>query len=163
MGTSVARSSVFKTCLTRRAETYGIDWDVFSDESPYEMRAKIAPAIKRARENQRPTVLEISTYRYYGFTIADSMHRTYRTLEEIEARKARDPMMLWGRSLEEEGILDQAGLEEISEQAKSEASAAVRFAGSGPLPTISDISTDVYWEIDHAPERAKAGRYFFSD
>lgn len=163
MGTSVSRSSVFKTCLARRAETYGIDWDLFSDADPYEMRARIQPAIERAREHQRPTVLEISTYRYYGFTVADANHKKYRTSEEIEARHARDPMMLWGRALVAEGILDQTGLEQISDEAKAEASAAVEFAKNGVPPTVSDISRDVYWETDHATESSKIGRHFFDD
>jgi pyruvate dehydrogenase E1 component alpha subunit len=163
MGTSVSRSSKFTECLARRAETYGIDWDLFDDADPYEMRAKIQPAIERARDHQRPTVLEISTYRYYGFTIADSMHRTYRTAEEIEERKSRDPMMLWGRQLIGEGILDEAGLTSISEYAKAEALASVAFAENGVSPTVSDISNDVYWETDHATESSKIGRHFFDD
>ena len=163
MGTSVSRSSVFKTCLARRAETYGIDWDLFSDADPYEMRARIQPAIDRAREHQRPTVLEISTYRYYGFTVADSMHKEYRTPEEIEARKSRDPMMLWGQLLVAEGILDQAGLEQISAEAKAEASAAVTYAEAGVPPTVPEISHDVYWETDHATESSRIGRHFFDD
>ena len=164
MGTSVSRSSVFKTCLARRAETYGIEWDVFNDADPYEMRARIQPAIERAREHQRPTVLEISTYRYHGFTIADSMHRGgYRTPEEIEERKSRDPMILWGQLLVAEGILDQAGLEQISDEAKAETSAAVEFAENGVAPTVSDIRRDVYWETDHATESSKIGRHFFDD
>ena len=164
MGTSISRSSVFKDCLARRAETYGIDWDVFSDEDPYEMRAKIQSAIDRAREHQRPTVLEISTYRYHGFTIADSMHRGgYRTQEESDAKKARDPMLLWGRHLMDEGILDEAELEMITTAAKAEAKAAVEFAESGVAPTVSDISDDVYWETDHATESSKIGRHFFDE
>lgn len=163
MGTSVSRSSVFKTCLARRAETYGIDWDVFGDEDPYEMRARIQPAIERARDQQRPTVLEISTYRYYGFTVADSMHNRYRTREEIEERKARDPMMLWGLRLIDEGLLDEAELEKISAAAKAEAKAAVEFAERCVAPTVSEISDDVYWEADHATDSSKIGRHFFDE
>lgn len=163
MGTSVSRSSKFTECLARRAETYGVEWDLFSDEDPYELRARIQPAIDRAREHQRPTVLEISTYRYFGFSIADSMHKTYRTSEEIEERKSRDPMMLWGRRLIDEGILDAEGLAIISEEAKAEALASVAFAENGVVPAIPDISSDVYWETDHATESSKIGRYFFDD
>lgn len=161
MGTSVPRSSNFTECLARRAETYGIDWDHFSDEDPYEIRARLQPAIERAREHSRPTVIEISTYRYYGFSVADSRHRTYRTIEEIEERKARDPMMRWGQRLMEEGILDAAAIDRISEQAKEEAIEAVKFADSSPVPDISDLTRDVYWETDHATESSKTGRHFF--
>jgi pyruvate dehydrogenase E1 component alpha subunit len=163
MCTATSRSAVFNDCLARRAETYGIDWDLINDGDPYEIRARIQPAIERAREHQRPTVLEISTYRYYGSHVADANHKKYRTPEEIEAKKARDPMMLWGQLLVVEGILDQAGLDQISAEAKAEASAAVEFAEAGVPPTVSDISGDVYWETDHATESSRIGRHFFDD
>lgn len=163
MGTSVARSSRFTECLARRAETYGIAWDCFSGEDPYELRARVDVAVERARHEARPTVLEIFTYRYYGFTIADAMHRKYRTPEEIEARKARDPVAMWGKHLVERGILDEQGLLEISDQAKAEVRVAGEFAESGSPPTVSDIGKDVYWELDHAMESPRLGRHFFDD
>jgi hypothetical protein len=51
------------------------------------------------------------------------------------------------------------------EQAKSEAGAhtAVAFAENGTNPTVSNISTDVYREIDQATEREKSGQYLFDD
>ncbi|MES2924534.1 MAG: thiamine pyrophosphate-dependent dehydrogenase E1 component subunit alpha [Verrucomicrobiota bacterium] len=163
MFTSASRSSVFKDCLARRAETYGIDWDLISDGDPYELRARIQPAIDRAREHQRPTVLEISTYRYYGSHVADANHKKYRTHEEIEERKSRDPMTLWGLRLIEEEIIDEGGLKRISDEAKEEVLASVAFAESGLAPAIADISSDVYWEIDHATESSKIGRHFFDE
>jgi pyruvate dehydrogenase E1 component alpha subunit len=161
MGTSVARSSVFKDCLARRAEAYGIDWDFFGDEDPYEIRARFRTAIERARQEQRPTVLEISTYRYYGFTISDANHKKYRTAEEIEERRSRDPMMLWGRHLVEETLIDEGGLLAIDEGAKAEARAAVEFARNGAIPSVSDIQTDVYWECDHETASGRTGWHFF--
>jgi pyruvate dehydrogenase E1 component alpha subunit len=163
MGTSESRSSKFTDCLARRAETYGIDWDSFSDEDPYELRARIQPAIDRARQHQLPTVLEISTYRYYGSHVADANHKRYRTAQEIEDKKLRDPMMLWGRRLITEGIIDETGLEEISSQAKAEALAAVVSADTGAPPEISDIGKDVYWESDHETQSSRIGRHFFDD
>ncbi|MEO5713998.1 MAG: thiamine pyrophosphate-dependent dehydrogenase E1 component subunit alpha [Luteolibacter sp.] len=163
MFTSAPRSARFTGCLARRAETYGIDWDLFDDSNPYEIRAKLWPAIERARDHQRPTVLEISTYRYFGSHVADANHKMYRTPEEIEEWKSRDPMMLWGRHLMTEGILDEAALKLILEQAKEEASEAIRSAENGGLPTVSDISTDVYWETDNATESSRIGRHFFDD
>jgi pyruvate dehydrogenase E1 component alpha subunit len=163
MGMSVSRSSRFTECLARRAETYGIDWDVFSDADPYELRARIQPAIERAHEESRPSVIEIFTYRYYGFSVADANHRKYRSHEEIEEHKARDPMMLWGQHLVAERILDEAGLELISTEAKAEAAEAVRFVEDGEIPTLSQIQEDVYWATDHGTERAAIGRHSFDD
>jgi len=163
MGTSESRSSRFTGCLARRAETYGIDWDLFGDEDPYELRARIQPAIDRARHERCPTVLEISTYRYYGSHIADANHKKYRTQAEIDEHKARDPLMLWGRQLIREHIIDEAGLEQISATAKEEAGAAAIFANESASPGISDIGRNVYWESDHDTGVSKIGRHFFDD
>lgn len=161
MGTSVARSSAFRGCLAKRAEGYGIDWDHFSDSDPYEMRARIAVALDRARFKRRPTVLEIETYRYYGFTISDANNKRYRPCEEIEERKARDPLNLWQTRLIADGLLDEAAAEAIHEEAKSEALAAVAAAKQGHPPAVSDITLDVYWESDHATLAGVTGRHFF--
>lgn len=162
MGTSVGRSSAFRDCLAKRAEGYGIEWDRFSDADPYEMRARIAIALDRARFKRRPTVLEIETYRYYGFNIADANHKKYRSPEEIEARKARDPLNLWQARLIAEGLLDEKKAAiQIDEDAKSEAFAAVIEAKKGTPPTLSEITSDVYWESDNNTLAGTTGRHFF--
>jgi pyruvate dehydrogenase E1 component alpha subunit len=163
MATSESRSSRFTGCLARRAETYGIDWDLFSDEDPYELRARIQPAINRATQHQRPTVLEISTYRYYGATVSDANHKKYRTQSEIDEHKARDPLMLWENQLIKDQIIDKAGLEDISATAKAEAAAAAIFAEQSAPPGISDIGRNVYWESDYDTDASKIGWHFFDD
>lgn len=163
IGTSVARSSRFTDCLARRAETYGIAWDQFSGTNLYEVRAKVSTALERARQDLQPTVLEIDTYRYYGFTISDANHKKYRTPEDIEERKARDPMMLWKMHLLANQWLTETDYEAMDEAIKSEVTAAVRFAEDGPAPTLADVGRDVYWESDHETSAARIGRHFFDD
>ena len=63
----------------------------------------------------------------------------------------------------EEGILDAAAIDRISDQAKQEANEAAKFADSSPMPGISDLTRDVYWETDHATDSSKTGRHFFGD
>jgi len=163
-GTSVAKSSCFKGCLARRAEGYAIDWDCFDDGDPFEMRARLWPAIRRAREEGKPTVIEISTYRYYGASVADSRHKGgYRTAAEIEERKKRDPLLLWERHLMETGLLDDAAAQSIRRDALAEAMDAVQFAEDGRVPTVAEVSEDVYWETDHGTPASKVGRHFFDD
>jgi pyruvate dehydrogenase E1 component alpha subunit len=161
MGTSVARSSAFRDCLAKRSEGYGIEWDRFSDTDPYEMRARIGIALDRARFQRRPTVLEIETYRYYGFSIADANHKKYRSEDEIEERKARDPLNQWQVKLIAEGLLDEKSAAVIHEEAKAEALAAVAAAKQGRPPAVSDITSDVYWESDHATVAGTTGRHYF--
>lgn len=163
MGMSVARSSRFKECLARRAEGYDIDWDHFGDGDPYEIRARVSEALQRARAECRPTVIEIETYRYYGFSVADANAKKYRTPEEIEERKKRDSVKLWRKRLLEESVLDEGRAEEIDLEAKAEAAEAVKFAESGAPPAISDIVRDVYWESDHDTDASRIGRHFFGE
>ncbi|MEK7951227.1 thiamine pyrophosphate-dependent dehydrogenase E1 component subunit alpha [Luteolibacter soli] len=163
MGMSVSRSSRFKECLARRAEGYDIDWDRCGDGDIYQLRAKVWTALERARRERRPTVLEVETYRYYGFTVADANAKKYRTVDEIEERKKRDPLRLWRQHLLAEGILSEAAAEEIDLRAKDEASEAAKFAEAGEAPTVAEIVRDVYWESDHDTEASRIGRHFFGE
>lgn len=162
MGTSVSRSSRFRECLARRAETYGIEWDCLADDDLYEVRARVGVALERARLERRPTVVEIETYRYFGFTISDANHKKYRTAAEIEERKERyDPIRLWRGRLSTEGILSEKGFLQMDEEAKEEAAEAVKFAEEGPVPEVAEIMEDVYWETDHGTMAARTGQHFF--
>ncbi|MFD2255625.1 pyruvate dehydrogenase (acetyl-transferring) E1 component subunit alpha [Luteolibacter algae] len=163
MGTSQSRSSAYSGCLAQRAEAYAIEWDVIDGSDIYEVRAKTHIAMERARKEQKPTVLEIDTYRYYGHSVADANHKKYRTPEEIENYKQNhDPINVFRRKLTEEGVLDEEMADKINKDAQAEAAAAVKFADESPAPTIPDISTDVYWETDNNTEASKIGHHFFA-
>src|ERR1035441_8175024 len=108
MGTSLERSSAFKTCLAARAEGYNIEWDRINGGDIYEIRAKTWKAIQRAHNESRPTVLEIDTYRYYGHSVSDANAKKYRAPEEVEKyRKLHDPLQLWHKRLLEEGVINE--------------------------------------------------------
>ncbi len=165
MGTSLARSSAFKQLLAQRAEGYNICWDQCNGENIYEVRAKTQAAIVRAREESRPTVLEIATYRYYGHSVADANARKYRTPEEIDHYKTyHDPLLLWQKRLIDEGILTEEQATAIDYEARAEADAASRFADESPFPEEADIFKDIYSELDHPAEgeNAPRGTFFFN-
>ena len=148
MGTSLIRSSAFKNLLAQRAEGYNIAWDQASGEDLYEMREKTHVAMTRAREETRPTVLEIATYRYYGHSVADAMARKYRTPEEIDHYKTyHDPLFLWQKHLIDENLLTEATATQLDHEARDEATAAAQFAEESPFPPESDILTDVYANV----------------
>jgi pyruvate dehydrogenase E1 component alpha subunit len=162
MGTSQKRSSAFKESLAQRADAYDMAWDVFKGEDIYEVRAKTQQAIDRAHNESAPTLLEIQTYRYYGHSVADANAKKYRTAEEIEQYKTRhDPIQLWKQQLLNEGVISDAEVDEIDTQAKEEANRAVQFAEESPFPEESDLTRDVYWEVDNQTDAAKQGTYFF--
>jgi len=108
-------------------------------------------------------VVEIETYRYYGFHVGDANHLRYRTRQEIEERKARDPLKLWTEHLVKEGLLNEEQVQEMDLFTKDEAMEAARFAEAGERPSVSDIVRDVYWESDHDTEASRIGRHFFGE
>ncbi len=164
MGTSQKRSSAYPEYLAKRAEGYNIAWDTIDGSDIYEIRAKTQKAVERAHNESKPTVLEISTYRYYGHSVADANAKKYRTPEEIEKYKTNhDPIRLFERQLINEGILTEERIKAIDTAAKQEAKASAEFAEASPIPTVESIFEDVYWEVDNKTVAGQTGRHFFND
>jgi len=144
MGTSQERSSAAPEFLAQRAEGYDMEWDVINGENMYELRAKLNVAMERARKENKPTLLEIDTYRYYGHSVADANHKKYREAAEIEDyKKEHDPINLWKEVLIKEGHLNEDTAKQIDKEAAREAKESVKFALASPAPTVEDISKDV--------------------
>jgi len=164
MGTSLNRSSAIKNCLAERADAYNIVWDLANGADFYEVRAKIASAMKRAHDESRPTVLEIDTYRHYGHSVSDANAKKYRSEDEIEHYKQHhDPLRVWQRQLIEEGVITEEKATEIDREAKKEAEEAAKFAIESEFPGVEDIFNDVYWEVDNQTEAGRTGRHFFNN
>ncbi|MDB6154079.1 MAG: acoA 1 [Chthoniobacteraceae bacterium] len=164
MGTSLDRSSAFRSCLAERAAGFAIDWDTCNGEDIYEVRAKTQIAIDRAHKQSRPTVLEIDTYRYYGHSVADAKHKVYRSEEEIERYKQNhDPIRLWKARLISEGVLAEGKYDEMDAAAKAEADESIKFAEASPWPSEASISEDVYFEVDRQTIAGRTGKHFFND
>ncbi len=164
MGTSQKRSSAYRGCLAQRAEAYDMEWDLIDGSDIYEVRAKTQIAMERARKESRPTVLEISTYRYYGHSVADANAKKYRSPEEIENYKNNhDPINTFRTRLIQEGVITQEQADAINKEAADEAAASVAFADASPAPTIESIMDDVYWEVDEKTVAGQTGRHFFND
>jgi len=161
MGTSQARSSAGGS-LARRAEGYGMAWDVAQNgHDIFEVRDKVSAALRRAHEESKPTLLEVRTYRYRGHSVADP-DTTYRDKQEIEDyKKNKDPIMVYENYLVHEKVLTPDLIKQIDEAARAEAETSAQFAEASPYPTVEDIKKDVYWEIDNPADRKSQGALFF--
>jgi pyruvate dehydrogenase E1 component alpha subunit len=159
MGTSQARSSAGD--LAKRAEAYHMAWGTCDGHDVYEVRETMDKFLKLAREESKPAVVEIRTYRYRGHSVADP-DNTYRTKQEIEEyRNTKDPIQVFLNKLLTEGVLNDESAAKIDEDARAEAEIAAEFADASPYPTVDDIQKDVYWESDNPTERKSEGRLFF--
>ena len=160
MGTSQRRSSAGPG-LAKRAEAYGMEWDLCNGHELYEVREKTDRMLQLARQKSRPTVLEIITYRYRGHSVADP-DSTYRTKDEIENyRRTKDPLTLIHDTLVAEGVLTAELAKEIDTAARAEADRAAEFAEASPFPAVEDILKDIYWEEDNPAHKQSRGRIVF--
>jgi pyruvate dehydrogenase E1 component alpha subunit len=106
------------------------------------MRQATQRAIKRAREEHLPTLLEARTYRYMGHSMSDPGN--YRTRAEIEKYQERDPLKLFIDSLKTNNVIGDDDLAQIEAQVKKDVEQSVRFAEESPLPDESELYTNIY-------------------
>ncbi len=162
MGTSQARSSKFTDSLAKRAEAYDMAWESVVANHVYVVREATERHARFAREESKPVLLELKTYRYRGHSVADANSEKYRTKEEIQKyQETMDPITVFRKTLTEEGVVDDDKVKEIEKAAKDEANAAAKFAEESDFPPVESITEDVYWETDNPDQRQSGGRMFF--
>jgi len=101
-------------------------------------------AVERARKDSQPTLLEIRTYRYVGHSMSDAAHGTYRTKDEVEEYRRRDPIKLLADRMRSAGALDDAGWDALDAEVKAEVEDAYAFAESSPDPEPDALYRDLY-------------------
>ncbi len=164
MGTSLCRSSAHPGCLAKRAEAYDMAWEIANGHHLYEVRAKTMEALERAYEKSEPTILELTTYRYRGHSIADANAEKYRSKDEIlDYQQSKDPIKLFEGILVEEGTLSAEEVKDIDHAARQEASDSADYAHASPWPEPETITQDVYWTADNPGKHNNEGRIFFND
>ena len=146
MGTSVTRTSNVLD-IYKLADAYDMPGDKVDGMSPESVHDGVLRAVKRARENGGPTLLEIKTYRYKGHSMSDPAK--YRTKEELEEYKLQDPVETTLRKLKEEYKVPDADIEAINERVKAEVEESVTFAEESPWPDDSEVYKDVYAQEDY--------------
>ena len=100
-------------------------------------------AVERARKGGHPTLLEVRTYRYMGHSMSDPLHGVYRTKDEVEEQKKKDPITQLAEKLKEEKVLDQTKLDAMDAEIHAEVDAAVKFADESPDPDPAELYHDV--------------------
>jgi 2-oxoisovalerate dehydrogenase E1 component alpha subunit len=128
-----------------RAEGYGFPGVVVDGNDVFASYEAMVEAVDRAREGGGPTLIECKTYRYHPHT-SDDDDRTYRTREEVEEWKAKDPIVVFGRYLKEVGLLDDEGIESLREEIKGEVDRAVDEAWNAPDPDPETLHRHVFAE-----------------
>ena len=111
-------------------------------------------AVARARAGEGPSLLECRTYRFYGHTVFDNP-LSYRTKEEEDHWRARDPLKLFREAVLPLGEITQEELDQIDQEAAQLMEDAIKFADESPLPNQEEIYDDVY--VSYPTELLKRG------
>jgi pyruvate dehydrogenase E1 component alpha subunit len=154
MGTSVDRSSA-EPELYKRAAAYKMPGERVDGQDVLAVREATSRLLRLARDERQPSILECMTYRYRGHSPIDP-GRGYRTAEEIESWRGRDPIALFGQRLKERQLLtdDEAG--EIAEDVEREVQAAIDFALQSPDPNPEALYQHIYGQQAEAQFRRMA-------
>ncbi|HJD64565.1 MAG TPA: pyruvate dehydrogenase (acetyl-transferring) E1 component subunit alpha [Rickettsia endosymbiont of Diachasma alloeum] len=141
MGTSVARST-FMRDLYKKGESFGIKGFQLNGMDFEEMYKGVKQAAEYVRENSMPLVLEVKTYRYRGHSMSDPAK--YRSKEEVETYKERDPITEIRKIILENNYASEADLKEIEQSVKEIIKEAVEFSENSPLPDEEELYTNIY-------------------
>jgi pyruvate dehydrogenase E1 component alpha subunit len=150
MGTAMRRAASIADLATR-AESYGMPGVTVDGQDVVLVREAIDEAVARARAGEGPTLLDIQTYRYVGHSMSDAPHGTYRTKDEVDERRSRDPLDVLVRRMRELNLIDDTGMAELEADVAAEVADAVQFAEESPDPDLEQLYADVY-----APETGTA-------
>ena len=146
MGTSVERT-------TNMLDIYkiGLGFDMpcapVDGMDPVAVHNAMDEAIQRARNGEGPTFLEMRTYRYRGHSMSDPAK--YRTKDELEEYKSKDPIEQVREVILKEKYADDAWITSIEEKVKDIVDESVKFAEESPWPEASELFKDVYVQSDY--------------
>lgn len=142
MGTSVARASAV-TNLASRFGAYAIEYERADGMDFVTVRALANRVMAQVRASGRPYAVEVLTSRFAGHGAAD-LFQPYRSKAEIAEVKSRDPILLLEQQLREAGLLSEADVAHVHDEATRIVQEAVRFAEASPEPAPGELLTDIY-------------------
>jgi len=140
MGTPLSRSLSVED-ISQKAISYGIARDRVVVSDVLEVERHMAEAVQRAREQSLPTLVELRTYRFRGHSMSDP--GKYRTQEELDDHKKRDPLFRARADLIQAGMAE-SDIANIDASVESEVADAVEFALSSPEPDASLLESTTY-------------------
>jgi pyruvate dehydrogenase E1 component alpha subunit len=148
MGTHVERHSAV-TDFSKKAEGLGVPGVRADGMDVLAMRETVTEHIRLAREERKPTLVEAFTYRFRGHSAADP--EVYRTKEEVEEWRRKDPIEAFANRLEKEGILGEGERDEMRERVEQRVMEAVEFADNSPEPPLESLYENLYVIGDQVP------------
>lgn len=140
MGTALARHQA-QTDISRKADAYGLPSSAVNGMDVLAVETAAKQAAGSVRGGDGPFLLELRTYRFRAHSMSDP--DLYRTKEEIEEWKKRDPISLYEKRLREWGLLEESDLSGIESEVDAEIEDAVRYAEESAFEPVEELLKDV--------------------
>jgi pyruvate dehydrogenase E1 component alpha subunit len=141
MGTAIERHSAV-TDLSKKAEGMGVPGTRVDGMDVIAVRERVSEHLRMAREERRPTLVEAFTYRFRGHSAADP--EVYRTKEEVEEWRQKDPIEAFNSRLVAAGLVGEGELSELRRRAEETVMEAVEFAEASPEPPLDSLYDNLY-------------------
>src|ERR671925_1070273 len=141
MGTALERHTA-QTDLHRRGEGFGVPGMRCDGMDVVDTYHVMVDAIRQAREDRQPVLVEALTYRFRGHSMADP--EEYRTKEQVAEWRKRDPIATFGEHLVREGVLEDGEPDRLDETAVKRVDDAVAFADKATFPPPESLYDDIY-------------------
>jgi pyruvate dehydrogenase E1 component alpha subunit len=141
MGTSIERSTAVLDLRLRGATAYGIPGYTINGNDIELMAKTTREAANRARAGEGPTFIEAQTYRYKGHSISDP--GKYRLREELDSAMRKDPIVVYQNILKERGWIDDAAIDKLREDVRTEIEEAIKFAEESEPTPLDQLYEDI--------------------
>jgi pyruvate dehydrogenase E1 component alpha subunit len=146
MGTPMQRAIALYSDIAETARSYGIMAERVDGMDVLAVRALMQKVVEQVRAGQGPFFVEAMTYRFMGHSMADPAHGHYRTKEEVEEYRKRDPLLLLKETIVTNRLGTEGDFKALEREVNDIVDAAVRFAEESPFPDPSELYTDVMVE-----------------
>ena len=165
MGTALHRHSAV-TDLSLKAQGFGVPGTRCDGMDVLDVHDVVTSALRCAREERKPQLVEAVTYRFRGHSMADP--EEYRSKDEVEEWRERDPIQAFAKRLQDEGVVSKEDFEEIDKKAIETVDESARFADESPFPELDSLYDDVYvysgdvpgwWTVDERSPEPHRGEH----
>ncbi len=146
MGTPITRGIALYSDLVGKVRAHGIQAETVDGMDVLAVRTLMKTVVRKVRAEPQPYFVEATTYRFMGHSMADPAHGHYRTKEEVEEERGRDPLVLLRQTIMNQGLGTEADFKRLEREMSEIVAAAVKFADESPFPARTALEKDVYSE-----------------
>lgn len=143
MGTPIIREVALYEHVIKTAQSYGIPAEQVDGMDVLAVNRLMREVTGKVRSEPGPYFIEAQTYRFMGHSMADPAHGHYRSKEEVEQERKRDPLLLLRAHMENSGLAKAADFKQAEREINDQVAAAVKFAEDSPFPAGPALHEDV--------------------